>query len=384
MSAEMVVLLVDDQEFFSHALKRALRDQQGVSFHYCSCASQALEVIHKVQPTVILQDLVMPEMDGMALLREYRIDSFAKKIPKIVLSTKEESSVKQQAFSLGADDYLVKFPDEVELVARLRYHSNNYIHLLERDEAYEKLSMSKQRLLSELREAAQYVQAALPPPIEGDLCADWVFIPSEHLGGDSFGYYWLDEDHFAFYLIDVCGHGVPAALFSISVMNVLRAHSLPQTDFYDPKSVLEALNKHFPMEEHKEKFFTMWYGVFSKKSKSLLYSSAGHPPALLFSQEGRELLKTQGPAIGVSEEIAYVNGKKVIEEPFHLYLLSDGVFELLKSDGQFLEFDDFVEDLTQLVKEGKGEVRQILDYAHQVNQGKLFADDFSLLRIFQS
>ena len=105
------------------------------------------------------------------------------------------------------------------------------------------------------------------------------------MGGDAFGYHMLDEDHFAIYLTDVSGHGVGAALLSVSVMNVLRSQSLPNTDFKDPEQVLEALNIAFPGEENNDMFFTIWYGVYHLPTRTLTYASAGHPPAILFTKE---------------------------------------------------------------------------------------------------
>ena len=114
------------------------------------------------------------------------------------------------------------------------------------------LSERKQALTllnQELAEAADYVRTILPQPItEGGIRTDWRFVPSASLGGDAFGCHWLDNDHFAIYLIDVSGHGVGAALLSVSVMNMLRSQSLPDTDFKDPQQVLASLNVAFPGE----------------------------------------------------------------------------------------------------------------------------------------
>jgi two-component system chemotaxis family response regulator WspR len=72
---------------------------------------------------VILQDLVMPGTDGLTLVRRYRENAATRDIPIIVLSTKEEPTMKSAAFAAGANDYLVKLPDSIELIARIRYHS---------------------------------------------------------------------------------------------------------------------------------------------------------------------------------------------------------------------------------------------------------------------
>src|SRR4029077_16728793 len=121
--------------------------------------------------------------------------------PMIVLSSKEEPATKAQAFALGANDYLVKLPDRVELVARIRHHSRGYIAQLQRNEAYRKLAESEKQLANEVAQAAEYVQSLLPPVMkEGLVRIGWRFVPSTQLGGDAFGYHWLDDRHLAVYL----------------------------------------------------------------------------------------------------------------------------------------------------------------------------------------
>jgi sigma-B regulation protein RsbU (phosphoserine phosphatase) len=95
------------------------------------------------------------------------------------------------------------------------------------------------------------------------------FIPSTQLGGDAFGYRWLDQDHLALYLPDVCGHGVGAALLSVSVLNILRSERKCAADLRDPGVVLEMLNDAFPMERHNGQYFTIWYGVHDRRTRTL-------------------------------------------------------------------------------------------------------------------
>lgn len=150
-----MVLLVDDQAMIGEAIRRALLGQPNIEFHYCSNPGRALEVAEKIKPTVILQDLVMPDIDGLTLVRRYRANPVTKDIPIIVLSTKEEAAVKSAAFAQGANDYLVKLPDEVELIARIRYHSKAYLNQLQRDEAYRALRESQEELLEKNIELAR-------------------------------------------------------------------------------------------------------------------------------------------------------------------------------------------------------------------------------------
>ncbi len=143
----IMVLLVDDQVMVAEAIRRALLGEPEIEFHYCSNPAEAVAVARQVQPTVILQDLVMPAVGGLDLVRQYRADPDTRAIPIIVLSTKEEATIKSDAFRLGANDYLVKLPDRIELIARIRYHSAAYLSQLQRDEAYRALRKSQQALM---------------------------------------------------------------------------------------------------------------------------------------------------------------------------------------------------------------------------------------------
>lgn len=144
----IMVLLIDDQLMIGEALRRILASEPncGIGFHYCSDPNRAIATVKEVRPTVILQDLVMPGVNGLDLVRQYRQDPSIRDIPVIVLSTKEEPMIKSEAFSAGANDYLVKLPDRLELIARVRYHSRAYLNQLERDEAYAALRRSQQNL----------------------------------------------------------------------------------------------------------------------------------------------------------------------------------------------------------------------------------------------
>jgi two-component system chemotaxis family response regulator WspR len=143
----IMVLLVDDQLLIGEAIRRMIASQPNIDFHYCSTAQDALAVAKEIKPTVILQDLVMPGVDGLELVRQYRADPATSATPIIVLSATEDASVKREAFRLGVNDYLVKLPDELELIARIQYHSKAYLNQLQRDDAYRALRESQHQLM---------------------------------------------------------------------------------------------------------------------------------------------------------------------------------------------------------------------------------------------
>src|SRR5205814_10186047 len=125
------------------------------------------------------------------------------------------------------------------------------------------------------------------------------------LAGDMFGYDWLDADHIAIYLLDVSGHGVGSALLAVSAAKLLAAQSLPNVDPRDPGPVITRLNDIFQMDRQDGKYFTIWYGVYRPADRSLAYSNAGHPPALLFTNGAVVPLDADGPATGMVPELPY-------------------------------------------------------------------------------
>lgn len=142
----LMVLLVDDQAFVAELLQRQLTHEKDINFHYCQDSSQAIATAEKIRPTVILLDLTMPGTDGLTVCRFIRAHPATRDIPVIMLSSNDDPVTKAEAFEAGANDYLVKLPDSVELIARLRYHSTAYINRLQRDDAYRALRASQMKL----------------------------------------------------------------------------------------------------------------------------------------------------------------------------------------------------------------------------------------------
>lgn len=385
---KVAVLLVDDQPIIGEAVRRMLAGEPDITFHYCKDAARAIERAVEVHPTVILQDLVMPDIDGLTLVRMFRENEATREIPMIVLSTKEEPKIKAEAFGLGANDYIVKLPDRLELLARIRYHSKGYINLLQRNEAYRALSVSQKTLAKDVSQAAKYVFSLLPDKLgKGSIRTDWRFIPSADLGGDSFGYDWIDEDHFAFYLLDVSGHGVGAALLSVSALNALRSQSLPQTDFRQPGQVITALNKAFPMEQQNGLFFTIWYGIFHRGTRQLSYAGGGHPPALLLTGPDRAgskvlQLESQGPMVGAVDGIEWETLTCQVEDYGVLSLYSDGAFEIERSDKSTWPFGDFVTFMAGVIgDEQTSSMDQLINHARQLQGVDEFVDDLSMVEL---
>ncbi|HRY42601.1 MAG TPA: SpoIIE family protein phosphatase [Thermoanaerobaculia bacterium] len=376
-SRPVTVLLVDDQAIVGAAVRRMLQPEEGIVFHHCSDPTKAIETAESVEPTVILQDLVMPGVDGLDLVTKYRETASTRDVPIVVLSTREEPETKAEAFARGANDYIVKLPDRLELVARVRYHSKGYVALLERNEA-------TRQLMAELAEASQYVKSLLPPPLEEPrVRIDWRFLTSTSLGGDAFGYGWIDDDHLQLYLLDVCGHGVGAALLSVTVMNVIRSQALPGADFRKPDEVLSALNEAFPMAKQNGSYFTIWYGVYRPSTRTLVHASGGHPAALLLEGPAGTApaarLRAPNLIIGFVPGKTFRSQEVAVPPGARLFLYSDGVYEVEMADGQIWPFDDFAAFMEAPPAPGASRMDELLAQARRLNRSDALPDDFSIL-----
>jgi PAS domain S-box-containing protein len=240
------------------------------------------------------------------------------------------------------------------------------------------LEQTQARLEGELAEAAGYVRSLLPAPLAGPIEADWCYLPCSHLGGDGFGYHWLDPDHLALYLLDVSGHGVGSALLSISVLNVLRTQLLYVIDFRNPGAVLEGLNRAFPMDRNNDKYFTIWYGVYHKPSGTLTYASGGHHAAILITGEGKcGSLSSNGPVVGVTTDLKYPSAQVQVPAQAELYLFSDGAYEIARPDGSWQSWAEFA----QFLQENRPSIGTIVTRMRQIHGVDEFEDDLSLLKL---
>ena len=242
----------------------------------------------------------------------------------------------------------------------------------------EVLTVTQDRLENELAEAAGYVRSLLPGPLTGPIETHWCYLPSSELGGDGFGYHWIDSETLAIYLLDVSGHGVGSALLCISILNVLLTQSLTGADFHDPGAVLEGLNRAFPMARNNDKYFTIWYGVYYQPSRTLTYASGGQHAALLVSNGSNGLrLQTGGPGIGVMPDLKYPSARVQVPAPAELYLFSDGVYEIARPDGDWQSWEEFA----RFLQENQPPIETIVERMRALHGVEEFEDDFSLLTI---
>lgn len=392
------ILVIDDDPIIRRILQRMLQSQ-GYRVAIAETAADGLEQALVITPPVILCDWRLPgSVDGLEICRRLKEHPDLSMSSFLLITAHAETASRVEALEAGADDLLMKPIDMAELKARVK--SGMRLCQLTRD-----LKEQKQYLENELAEAASYVQSLLPrdtdqPPVK----IQTRFLPSQQLGGDCFDFYWLDPDYLVMYLLDVSGHGLGAALLSTSVLNVLRSQSLPGTNFYRPDKVLESLNNMFQMTAQNEKYFTIWYGVYNRVNRQLMYASAGHPPAVLLSPPppvatdetvnsnggGAPMaetmrLRTPGMPIGMMPGTTYTWKRCSIPDNSYLYIFSDGVYEVpetsLAETGEILGLDSFIDHIVKCPR--PGQLDQLISHAimPSIDVGQDLSDDLSLLEI---
>jgi sigma-B regulation protein RsbU (phosphoserine phosphatase) len=374
------ILIVDDNQENRETLARRLQ-RQGHTTTLAADGAEALAIARREPFDLVLLDVMMPVLDGYGALEALKADPALRHIPVIMISALDEIESVVHCIEKGAEDYLPKPFNPTLLRARIGASLEKKA-LRDQEQTYlRQIEETQRHLKGELDEAAKYVRSIFPAPTEEPYRIDWSYAPSMELGGDAFGYHWIDDDHMAVYLLDVCGHGVGASLLSVSAINVLRSGSLPATDFREPAQVLAGLNNAFPMDQQNNMYFTIWYGVYHRPTRRLSHSSGGHPPSLLLAPDGTmSELRAPGMLIGAMPDMTYASQSVEIAPGSRLLVLCDGTYEIKRPDGTMIEFEDFTAFMQEHGAEPDG-LEKLLAWVRDLRGGEPLEDDFSIVRV---
>ncbi|MGD1901062.1 MAG: PP2C family protein-serine/threonine phosphatase [Geitlerinemataceae cyanobacterium] len=381
------ILLIDDDPTTRLVLKRALQ-RQGYDIVVANDGQQGLDIARDAKPGLIICDWMMPGIDGLEVCRQVKRSLHLSTTFFILLTARGGLEDRIVGLDTGADEFLAKPIDIGELQARVRAG-------LRISELSRVLQLQTRQLREELSEASGYVKTLLPPPFAYErLSVETCFIPSAQLGGDCYDFQWLDDDRLAIYLLDASGHGVGAALLSVSVFNLLHARLLPDSDFFSPDTILKALNDAFQSKTQTsenttnsffhEKYFTIWYGVYDVKTRQLTYAGAGHPPAQLVTSTGgkTEVRALGAPSlpIGLFPDADYQSESVEVAPNSALYVFSDGIYDFLTDDEVAWGLDAFCK-LLATDPACRRSLDDIVKSARQQNRERAFNDDLSLMRV---
>lgn len=337
------VLIVEDSKVICVLLKAYLRDG-GYAVREAEDGLEGLNCCLRSAPDLILLDISMPTMDGFSLCARLQNNPDLEHIPIIMLSARDDSESKIRSFELGAVDYIIKPVNQGELLARIHTHLTISRLTYSLQEANRELLKNQQQLLQGLYAAADLQRNLLPrrvPDCKGLQFVSY-FNPCDEVGGDIYNIQRLDSKQLACYILDVSGHGFPAAMMTALVTQELSGKfgTVPWKDGLDrrarsisPGKVLKELNTEFPLERFNL-YLTIIYILFNTTDFSFQYCCAGHPPLLhLSSVSGKvDLLDVGGPPVGMDGHWREGSGR--LEPGDRLFLYTDGFTEYSDSAGE--------------------------------------------------
>ncbi|HEY2585858.1 MAG TPA: SpoIIE family protein phosphatase [Tepidisphaeraceae bacterium] len=341
------LLVVDDNEDNRETLARRLR-RRGFEVGLAADGYQALDAIGREAYDLVLLDVQMPGLSGFDVLKQLRIDHAPTRLPVIIATARTDREDIVEALNLGANDYVTKPLDFPVVLARVETQlahkkAVDRILSLEADlrRQNEELEANNRRMRRSLELAADMQRALLPSGPLGAPGVRYAFAyhPCDELGGDILNIFPIGPRHVGLYLLDVSGHGVPAALLSVTLSRMLQARPDQSSlvarageaglEPRGPVEVATELNRRFPMDDHLEQYFTVLYGVLDLDTGLLRCVSAGHPPVLYLPANGpsRFLLDSSGFAIGWLPDSHYQELELPLAPGDRLLVYSDGIIE---------------------------------------------------------
>lgn len=394
------LLVVDDSEPNRDALCRRLQ-RRGYVVTAAKEGNQALALLAEQRFDLVLLDVMMPGLNGLEVLQIIRQTHPGTELPVIMATAKDESTDIVRALELGASDYVTKPLDFAVVLARVRTHlslKRSVQQVLELEQRLSQrnaeLEASNARMQRDLDAAARIQSAFLPrsiPAISGMDFA-WDFRPCETLAGDFLNVFPLDDAHVAVYVLDVSGHGVGAALLSVTLSRILspagpdslllRGSSGPAEErLVSPAEVAERLGQKFPWDSATEQFFTIVYGILYVRARRFRYVSAGHPGIAHLRQTTEPILH-QMPGFPIGLGAGYKEHTLELEPGDRLYLYSDGVTEARSIEGKFFGNKRLVETLARGQTQSlSGSIALLLDDLRQWCGDTPFRDDVSVLAV---
>ena len=385
------LLVVDDDEMNRVMLTRLLT-REGYAVTGANDGAAALELVGKHSFDLVLLDIRMPGIDGLQVLETLRKTRSVAELPIIMATAEDSSSDVVRALKLGANDYVTKPRDFSVVLARVQTQ-------LSLKRAKDELEATNARMKRDL-EAAAKVQRALMPnslPKVRDIRFVWDFVPCDELGGDILDVFQLDEDRIDLYLLDVGGHGVQAALLSVTLNRLLAQMAEGSLQFEEaggiqterqllsPAEVAARLNTRFQMDASPGavQYFTFLYGIWNTRTCNFRYVSAGHPGPLHVRPEGESILHPQaGLAVGWFPDSTYRESVIELKPGDRLYLYSDGILEAMNSEDELFGPDRVVEVLEERRNLTlQGSVEELLECGRRWSGHAGFADDVSILAL---
>src|SRR5262245_37319196 len=277
----------------------------------------ALRAVERSAPDLVLLDIVMPGLDGYEVCRRLRADPATREIPVMFLSSLEDVQDKAKGFELGANDYLTKPFEILEVKARVR-------SLLKAKAYADAVRAAQERDLAIAKEIQMGILPSdLAAPTRGTgLEVHATIEPARHVGGDLFEVLRLSDDRLLVAVGDVCGKGIPSALFMAVAVTLLRTLA---RQLGSPAEILARLNDELAAQNPRGMFVTM--ACLDVRGGTVTCANAGHDATLLVKPAGpaQPVFVSSGTVLGLFPGAQYQNETLTLQEGDSLILYTDGV-----------------------------------------------------------
>ena len=343
------ILLVEDDPVMQQLMSTVL-EVLGYSVQLAGDGQEALDILEASAINLVVSDWLMPRMDGPELCRRVRARITGKYVYIILLTARHDETSLVEGMEAGADDFLTKPPNLAEL--RVRLLAGQRVLALELElasqndrlkDANRQLQESHAQLRRDLEAAALAQRRLLPPPADlPGMRYGWLFFPSSDVAGDTFGIVRQSGTSFAFFQIDVSGHGVPAALLSFTLQRLLSGglqvgvrSSGADVLAWDPAAIIAELNQRF-QDDDDGMYFTIIFGVIDEVTGGVVLSQGGHPSPLHIRRADTSVtaIGDGGPLVGLFPSVEYENVTFSMQPGDRLILYSDGISECTNRTGE--------------------------------------------------
>jgi sigma-B regulation protein RsbU (phosphoserine phosphatase) len=346
------VLLVDDAKPNLDILVEGLKSDHKLSL--ALNGETALQIATRIPPDLVLLDIMMPGMDGYEVCRRLRQMPQTAEVPIMFLSSLEEVRNKTQGFEAGANDYLTKPFDMLEVKARVRS--------LLKAKAYN--DAVKEQIASELRVAREIQMGMLPhdfTAVEKAYRVSFgaVLEPAREVGGDLYGVCAAGPERLVVFLGDVSGKGLPASMFMVRAISLARllAREIPE-----PERILARLNDELAVDNPSGMFVTLLCAVFEPGSRRLTLANAGHcrPVLLPARQPPGWAVDGLGTALGFEPGLKFERTERTLQEGDTLVLYSDGVSEAFNLQEECYGNERLLADAGSLSGQSASDITSVL------------------------
>jgi len=390
----MRILVVDDDKDMRLLIRSTLTGM-GYEVLLASDGIEALSVLEREKIQLVISDWLMPKMDGLELCKRIRSSSFPGYVYVIILTAKDSKGELTTAMEAGADDYIAKPFDKNELGVRILAGERILRLEMDLEDRNERLSKALSLLQKDL-EAAARIQKDLLPKANINSCGflfDWIFLPCSFVAGDTFNYMKVDNDHICFFLLDVSGHGVQAAMLSFMLTKTLSSLILSggfgaglQSHLLSPVETVLELNRRFQADDEIMQYFTMIYGVMNIRDGRISLVQAGQPSPVYLRKGGEPvLIGSGGFPVGLNPNATFEELNLCLEPGERIILYSDGITDCTNQDGQAFS----TERLVDLLQKGEGSslrslIERVEKNLREWRGSDEWEDDISLFAIERS